>query len=387
MIRLALGALVAAISLGAQAQMDHEHGGDNAMLMWHWQPWIVTAHGIVNAVVDDQGGPRGGDKRFSNSMAMAIAARDAGSGRLTLKAMLSLDPAMGAAGYPLLFQAGESADGQTLLVDRQHPHDAFMELSAQYQWSVAENTRAWIYGGLPGEPALGPETFMHRLSGLRIPEAPLTHHWLDSTHITMGVVTAGVAHGSVKLEASRFNGREPDEHRWNIETRGFDSWSARVTYEPVDGLTLQASHGYLDSPEALEPAMQLRRTTVSASWASPSLAVTVAWGRNDKEGHGPRRKLDGWLLEATGSPVKDHTFFTRIEQVQQDELFEGDHPLHGRVFDVGKITLGYIYDFARTGTARWSVGALASAFAIPAEMRPYYGAHPHAYMAFLQVRF
>ena len=381
-------AIAAALPLAAQAQIQHGHASaDEPMLMWHAHPWIVTAHGIANAIVDDQGGPRGGDKRFANSMAMAVATRDAGPGRLTLKAMLSLDPLMGPSGYPLLFQAGESADGETLLVDRQHPHDAFMELSAAYQWPIGEGARAWVYGGLPGEPALGPETFMHRLSGMRIPEAPLAHHWLDSTHITMGVVTAGAARGPVKLEASGFNGREPDEHRWNIETRRFDSWSARATVEAAEGLSLQASYGYLDSPEALEPETSVRRTTVSASWSAPSIAVTLAWGRNDKEGHGARRKLDGWLLEVTGSPAKDHTLFTRIEQVEQDELFDHDHPLHGRVFDIRKATLGYIYDFARTGTARWSVGALASAFQVPDDMRPYYGAHPHAYMAFLQLRF
>jgi hypothetical protein len=229
---------------------------------------------------------------------------------------------------------------------------------------------------------------MHRASGARIPEAPLTHHWLDSTHITMGVVTLGAASGPVKLEASRFNGREPDQHRWNIETRRLDSWSSRITYEPIDGLAVQASYGYLDSPEALEPETSVRRTTISASWSSASLAVTLAWGRNDKDGHGGgRRKLDGWLLEATGTPARDHTLFGRLEQVANDELFDHDHPLHGRAFDVRKLTVGYIYDFARTGVARWSVGALASAFDVPADMRPYYGAHPPAYMGFLQVRF
>ena len=69
---------------------------------------------------------------------------------------------------------------------------------------------AWfVYAGLPGEPALGPPAFMHRASGVRIPEAPISHHWLDSTHITMGVVTLGVQQGAWKFEVSRFNGREP----------------------------------------------------------------------------------------------------------------------------------------------------------------------------------
>ena len=125
--------------------------------------------------------------------------------------MLSLDPTMGKSGYPLLFQTGETADGTTPLVDRQHPHDFFMELSATY--SVAARRRA-----APPSPTSAcrasrrwAAAFMHRFSGMRNPEAPLTHHWLDSTHITFGVATLGVSQGPLKLEGSWFNGREPDQ--------------------------------------------------------------------------------------------------------------------------------------------------------------------------------
>src|SRR5687768_2320289 len=132
--------------------------------------------------------------------------------------MVSLEPAtIGKRGYPLIGQTGETADGKTHLIDRQHPHDLFMELAATYSRNISDTASVFLYVGLPGEPALGPPAFMHRTSGVDNPEAPITHHWLDSTHITFGVVTAGVVVNNWKLEASAFRGREPDQHRFDIE--------------------------------------------------------------------------------------------------------------------------------------------------------------------------
>ncbi len=351
--------------------------------------WHLMAHGFVNSVFDHQGGARGDENTFSNSMLMGMASRPIGAGSLELHAMLSLDPAMGKGGYPLLFQTGETADGVTTLVDRQHPHDAFMELSATYAIALGDGS-AFIYGGLPGEAALGPPSFMHRFSGMRIPEAPLTHHWLDSTHITMGVATLGTTQGPITIEASAFNGREPDQFRWNIETRPFDSWSARLTWSATPALSLQASYGYLASPEELEPDLSVRRTTISAIYrtdiAGSKWGTTLAWGRNDKREPGHEHKLDGWLLESALEINPQHSLFARAEQVNNDELFSGDDSLAGQPMRVGKLSLGYIYDFARTGPVRWGIGALGSVFRVPGEAVPAYGAHPAAYMIFLQAR-
>lgn len=176
--------------------------------------WSLMAHGFVNLVADRQTGRRGSDKVFAESMAMLMGQRPLGFGTLGARAMLSLDPTMGKRGYPLVFQTGETADGRTHLVDRQHPHDLFMELATSYSVPLGRNGSAFVYLGLPGEPALGPPAFMHRFSGMRNPEAPLTHHWLDSTHITFGVATLGASQGPFQLEGSWFNGREPDQYRW-----------------------------------------------------------------------------------------------------------------------------------------------------------------------------
>jgi hypothetical protein len=184
------------------------HGGVHA----HSGAWMLMGHALLNGVYVWQDGPRGDEKAFLAGMVMGAARRDfANGGVLNFRAMLSPDPFMGASGYPLLFAAGETADGVEPLIDRQHPHDLFMELSASYSHRLGERSSVFVYGGLPGEPAFGPPAFMHRLSAMDSPEAPITHHWLDSTHITFGVVTAGFVHGDWKIEGSQFRGREPDE--------------------------------------------------------------------------------------------------------------------------------------------------------------------------------
>ncbi|HXF79315.1 MAG TPA: hypothetical protein VN598_10665 [Usitatibacter sp.] len=359
-------------------------------LMFHSGSWMTMLHGFANTVYDRQGGPRGDEKTFTSSMLMVMASRPLGGGTLGLRSMLSLDPAMGRGGYPLLLQTGETANGVSALVDRQHPHDAFMELSAAYSIPIAAGSAAYLYAGLPGEPALGPSTFMHRFSGAVNPEAPLTHHWLDSTHVTMGVVTLGASAGPWKVEGSRFNGREPDQNRWNIEIRRFDSSSARLSYNPSSRWSAQVSYGNLASPEGLEPEVRVRRTTASvmyqAKLADRAWGTTLAWGRNDKRAAGNDRKLDGWLLESALELTGADTVFGRAERVNNDELFPDADPRHGDVAQVGKITLGVIHDFASTGPVKWGIGALASAYRIPGALQPSYGAHPRSFMVFLQGR-
>ncbi|RTL41061.1 MAG: hypothetical protein EKK53_14320 [Burkholderiales bacterium] len=353
--------------------------------------WMLMAHGFVNAIYDRQSGPRGDKKGFAESMGMVMAQRKAGPGTLGLRAMVSLDPAAtGRSGYPLLFQTGETADGVNPLIDRQHPHDFFMELSGSYSLRFGSDGAVFAYVGLPGEPALGPAAFMHRFSGMRNPEAPLTHHWLDSTHITFGVATLGVSKGPWKLEASSFNGREPDQKRWNIETRGFDSWSARATFNPTPQWSMQVSYGDLKSPEQLEPDMRIKRTTASVSYHAATAVgpwqTTLAWGQNQKQSPSGSERLPGWLAETTLVAHERHTFFGRLEQVRNDELFHDGEALAGQAFRVRKVSAGYIYDFFKTGKVSWGVGGLVGIYSAPGALEPFYGKRPTSAMVFLQGR-
>jgi hypothetical protein len=354
---------------------------------WKAGGWTGMVHGSIDLVYDRQSGPRGGEKTFSESMFMVMAQHAAGPGILTLRSMVSLDPAMGPRGYPLLLQTGETADGVTPLIDRQHPHDLFMELAGVYSVPIVPRASAFVYVGYPGEPALGPPTFMHRFSGMDDPAAPITHHWLDSTHITFGVVTAGMVYGPWKLEGSAFNGREPDQHRWDFDPWRIDSYSGRLSLNPSPNWALQVSYGYIHSPEQLTPAVSQHRLTASASYDRPfkggNWQTTLAWGRNYDE---PGNRLDGFLLESAVN-LGRHTLFARAESVQKDELFTAPSPLAGHVFQVAEASLGYVYDLPIAAHMALGLGVLGTIDFVPSAIGPAYGgANPTGVMPFMRLK-
>jgi len=347
---------------------------------------MVMLHGFADGVYDDQGGERGDTKFFSDNMGMAMAQRSLGPGTFGLRSMISFEPAtIGKEGYPLLLQTGETADGVTPLVDRQHPHDLFMELASSY--SVSSGNRSlFIYGGLPGEPALGPPAFMHRFSGLNIPVAPITHHWLDSTHITYGVLTGGAVIDRVKVEASAFRGREPDENRWDVEAPKLDSYSYRLSVNPTEQLAFQISYGRLHSPEQLEPDVNQDRVTASTmvdgTWGDTGhWEGTLAWGQNHNQ---PGHTLNGYLLEGAFESGERHTFFARAERVEKDELFVEPDGRAGEVFEVGELTGGYRYDFLRREHAAVGIGAAGTLSFVPDNIQHDYGGTPGSMLLFLR---
>jgi len=370
-------------SSGTAWQPDNsEHAGLHVMS----GDWTLMAHGVVNLVYDHQSGPRGDDKFFASGMLMGMARRPLGNGTLQFKAMLSPDPLMGKSGYPLLLASGETANGTDRLIDRQHPHDLFMELSASVSQNIGEKSSVFLYGGLPGEPAFGPPAFMHREAILDSPEAPISHHWLDSTHISFGVVTAGIVLDRVKVEVSRFNGREPDEHRWNIETGALDSTAVRVSWNPTRALSLQGSWGYFKDPEQLEPGVDQKRLSASLLYANEiaagwKLAGTLAWGRKTVEHHND----DAFAAEAS-LKHGGWTIFGRGEMTENRELVE-DPDEHGPAYRVGKVSLGAVRDFRIAD--HWSIGAggLVAMNFVPDSLAPLYGGkNPVGTMGFVRLK-
>ena len=362
-------------------------GGEGAMHGLHINAggnWMVMAHGYAWGVYTDQSGPRGDNKAYVQSMAMLSAERDFGGAKLQLKSMLSLEPLMSNRGYPNLFATGETAGGEAL-VDRQHPHDLFMELAARVDVNISDNASVFLYGGPVGEPALGPSAFMHRGSAKLNPEAPITHHWFDSTHITYGVVTAGVATSQFQLEGSIFTGREPDERRWNIEKPRFDSWSVRATWNPSPSWALQASHGRIKQPEFLiHPDEDEARTTASVHYAGGNgLTVTAAFSAKDRR---PGPTLTAYLAEANWDIDDHHTLFGRIENVKNDELFPDElDPLHETPFRVSKFQAGYAYRLPLTGPLNLALGGTVSAFAKPDALDAAYGKTPVGATVFVKL--
>lgn len=356
-----------------------DHGG----VMTQSGDWMLMGHALFNGVYDRQNGPRGDQRAFVSGMVMGMAQRPVAAGTLQLKAMLSPDPLMGRAGYPLLLASGETADGVTGLVDRQHPHDLFMELSASLAQPIGAKTSAFIYAGLPGEPAFGPPAFMHRASIMDSPEAPISHHWLDSTHIVMGVVTAGVTHEAWKLDVSRFRGREPNQQRFDIETGALDSTAARLSWNPTTALSLQASWAQVKSPEQLHPdedqtkwsasAIYTRRLTYGGWWST-----TAAWGRRSSEDG----DLNAYVLESAVHPNTAWTVFGRAERTENNELTGG----HGPVYVVAKASLGVVRDFHLSDHAVIGLGGLYALNFIPGGLKASYGGDPDGGMAFVRFK-
>lgn len=358
-----------------------QHGG------LHIRPgndWKLMLHGYAWGVYTDQSGPRGDDKAYVQSMAMLSAQKDTGWGQVQLKSMMSLEPLMSNRGYPNLFATGETAGGEPL-VDRQHPHDLFMELAARVDIDAGDGS-IFLYGGPVGEPALGPSAFMHRSSAKLNPEAPVTHHWFDSNHITYGVATLGYALRQFQFEGSIFTGREPDEDRWNIEKPRFDSWSVRATWNPSPSWAVQASTGRLKTPEFfIHPDEDEQRTSASVHYSGGynGLSAMLAFSAKDRK---PGPTLTAWLAEANWDLDDRHTLFGRVENVRNDELFpEHADPLHEVPFRVSKFQAGYAYRLPLTDVFNLALGGTVSAFAKSAALNAAYGSKPMGYTLFARL--
>ena len=367
------------------------------MAMMHKQSgeWLLMFHYNFVAGVNRQGGPRGVTKFESANWFMPSAARRVGPGTLELRAMVSAEPfTFPPGGSPLLFQTGESYKGQPL-IDRQHPHDLFMELSATYTVPIGERASWFVYGGYPGEPALGPNAFMHRASASENTSAPLSHHLQDSTHISFGVVTTGIQYRWFKLEGSLFNGREPDENRYNFEAHPWNSRSVRLWFAPNSNWSMQVSHGFLKNPEALEPG-DVRRTTASISYNRKfergNWASSLIWGRNHESHDGEIFNLNGYVAESTVKFLDRNYLYTRLELTDKNQLLRAadrislgipdDHPS----FRIGAYTFGGARDIWNTKRTSLAIGSDLTIYSKPSLLDPIYGSNPVSWKLFFRLR-
>ncbi|UFH52910.1 hypothetical protein [Spirosoma sp. KNUC1025] len=359
------------------AYMKHPSEGSRWSYMLHYAVYLrYTSQNVNNT------DKRGNAQQFgAPNWVMGMAQRKVGGrGLFQVRAMLSLDPlTVGNGGYPLLFQTGESYQGQPL-IDKQHPHDLISELSVSYSHAFSKDVDLYGYVGYPGEPALGPPAFMHRISAFGIPEAPLSHHWQDATHILFGVATVGLRYKWAKLEASSFTGREPDEHRYNFDKPRFDSYSYRLSVNPSPSLALQFSQGFIHSPEDLHPDENVTRTTASilhSKGLAPGRFVTSAfvWGRNSHDGQGE----NSFLAESSLQWDK-LAFYGRYENVSKslEELgINQIDPLNTHAsYAINSLTLGMNYRLAQTHKTDLVLGAQVTSSMPDKFLQSYYGTMP-----------
>lgn len=381
---------------------NHDTSGTSAepnsvpqpMWMSMHRNWMTMFHGNAFAADIQQTSPRGGDKLFSTNWWMPMAQRAWGRSQLTLRGMLSLEPAtVTGRQYPLLFQQGETAYGNPI-ADGQHPHDFFMETAALYDVSISDRSLLSLYAAPVGDPAIGPIAFPHRASALENPVAALGHHQEDSTHISDDVITAGLAYRWARIEASGFHGREPSEQRWQIQQGAIDSWSWRLTLQPGQNWSGQLSSGRLHSPEALYPAEDQARTTASAIYNRPLSAgnwvSSLVWGRTRSI---PGNAIENsYLLESTLRFRRRNYTWTRIENVERtNELLLGERPLPPDFHEepVGRVqayTFGYDRDLPLLPHFETALGAQVTAYADTSRLQPTYGTDPMGVVVFLRLR-
>ncbi len=347
--------------------------------------WEVMAHGVIFTDYNQQGGPRGAGKAESVNWVMLMEQHKLGRGGILFREMFSAESLTSPhPGFPELFQTGETYHGQPL-VDHQHPHNVFSELALDYTGPIAKKVSWLLYGAAAGEPALGPVAFMHRASASELPMAPLSHHLQDSTHISFGVITAGLVVDRFKVEGSVFNGRELDEKRYSLQFAPLDSWSARLSVAASRNWTAQYSYGRLERPEALEPGSQ-RRQTASVEYVRPfvsgSWATSVVWGRVHKEDE--NRNLNSYLLETTANFRLRNYAFSRMELVDKDELFPNNPLLPS--FRIGAYTFGGARDLVQSRLWRLALGADFTFYSKPAALDSAYGQNPVSFQIFLRVR-
>lgn len=365
------------------------------MYMWlkqtHNTDWMFHGNIFLRYTGTDifNSGKKGSSKLSAPNWFMAMMNRRTGKkGLLNVTAMLSLDRLTeGGKGYPLLFQSGETNNSRRL-VDRQHPHDLFSALSIGYTQMLGKDIDVFGYVGYPGEPALGAPAFMHRVSSMNDPDAPLGHHWQDATHITFGVATIGLRYKNFKLEGSSFTGREPDENRYDFDKAGFDSYSYRLSYNPSASWALQFSQGFIHAPEALEPGIDVTRTTASVLFSNKisrdkHVSTSFIWGVNDK---GKGHTEHSVLLEENFRFGKN-ALFSRYEFIQKSaEELELEDELGHTAMNIHSFSLGYNRTVIKKGSIEIAAGTKATVGFPPKELKAIYGDRPVGLQVYLQIR-
>lgn len=387
------------------------HPDDTPMEGTHGQlgGWQTMLHGAAFLRYSAQNvfnpGFRGGAGFSAPNWIMGMASRPLGGARtrLALRAMMTAEPfTQGGQGYRLLFQTGETYQGIPL-VDRQHPHDLFAELSLTLSHALSQRAGVFMYVGFPGEPTIGPSAFMHRASARHLPDSPLGHHWQDATHVTFGVATAGFCYGPFKFDLSLFTGKEPDEDRLDFDTPRFDSYSARVAVNLSRRWSVHLATGFLRGPEASAPGEDLRRTTASVLYAGSAgragvFSSALVWGYNrpsvlgslhthpdgSAHAHTHHSPQHAFLAEGDWSGRRQ-SVFSRIEFVQKTGGELALPTLTAQTFWIGAYSAGTARVILEQEMLKLQAGGVATVNQVPQTLQGLYGEFPVSLQIYLRM--
>lgn len=354
----------------------HHDGADAGG--WHW----MTDANVFFGFNDQERKFRDFRSWESQNWMMFEGTHALGAGSFRFFSMTAAEPwTMQKIGVPQVFQTGETFRNAPLK-DYQHPHDLFMGLGTDFTRRVGRATYT-IGADLVGSPTFGPEVFMHRPSAYGNPQAPLSHHYLDSTHITPGVLRGIVRVGKWGVGTSWFRGEEPDENRKDIDLGRLDSYALQLTWA-TGPWSAQASASRLHNPEAVTPydADKLTGSVAYTDERRRLNAVMFAFGQK-REIHG---NFEAYLLEATVRTSTRGWLYTRGESVDKDILDAGFHPRgvfhRHRHSQVDAFTVGYVYDFLRTARGNVGFGADVTGYLVPPNLQDSYGS-PSSYHLFI----
>ena len=301
--------------------------------------------------------------------------------------MLSFEPfSLDDIGSPQAFQTGETFNNAPI-IDYQHPHDLLMQLAGEVTRTTGRAELA-LTAALVGTPALGPEPFMHRPSASENPQSPLGHHYQDSTHVTPGVITGGVRAAGLGVEGSIFHGREPDEHRTDLDF-GRARFLCRAAVLParrVVGAGVERLARNTGAPldlrlgEAAPPRSRTRSGSARASWRGrrrpPRTArSTATWRRFCS------RACGGW--PDAGRCTRAPSWSPRTSSTPASIPIGVGHT--HRQSPVGAFTLGATRDLV---TRRWGtlgLGGDITGYDVPPNLRDAYGS-PLSVHAFVRYR-
>jgi hypothetical protein len=436
-----------------EAEQQHNSSGTGMEPASTPLPMLMTTHGSwqfmlhANAFMANNqqqaDSDRGRDAFFSTNWIMPMAQRELWHGVFTARVMFSFEPAtVSSRNYPELFQQGETAYGNPI-VDGQHPHDFFMELTAIYDLPLSTNTLLSFYAAPVGDPAIGPVAYPHRQSASEDPIAALGHHQEDSTHIAFNVVTGGLTYRWARVELSGFHGAEPTEQRWQPEPSPnghvIDSVATRLTISPTADWSGQYSIAHIHSPEALYPNEDQQRQTASVMYhhgfqsklhatkpatssmpamdmgempgmdmkSTPStntpamtmpmaepaadLGTTLLWGRT--RSLADNSKENSYLAEALLRFAHSNYAWTRLENAGRSNelLLTPGSPLppgfvESPLGHVAAFSFGYDHDLRLGPHLLAAPGMQFTLYHAPQKLQPVYGTTPTAEVFFVRFR-